>query len=184
MELSKKPAKIKKACYATIRISVCLSLVLLSAFPARAAELFVRSHPGMGTTFTIYLYATNETQASAAFDAAFEEVERLEETLSNYRDSSELSRINRLAAREAVTTDPEVFGLVQISLEYSKKTGGAFDITIGPLMKAWGFFRASGHYPSKAELETAKAKVGWQNVQLDVGHRTVHFSHKGTELDL
>src|SRR2546423_11201497 len=181
MELSKKPAKIKKACYATIRISVCVSLIL-SAFPARAAELFVRSHPGMGTTFTIYLYATNETQASAAFEAAFEEVERLEETLSNYRDSSELSRINRLAAREAVTTDPEVFGLLETSLEYSKKTGGAFDITIGPLMKAWGFFRASGHYPSKAELETAKAKVGWQNVHLNAANRTVHFTRNGVEL--
>src|SRR5437763_10052200 len=184
MELSKKPAKIKKACYATIRISVCLSLVLLSAFPARAAELFVRSHPGMGTTFTIYLYATNETQASAAFEAAFEEVERLEETLSNYRDSTELSRINRLAGWQAVTTDPEVFGLLQTSLEYSKKSGGAFDITIGPLMKAWGFFRASGHYPSPAELETARGQVGWKNIQLDAANRTVHFTRNGVELDL
>src|SRR5204862_7533577 len=55
---------------------------------------------------------------------------------------------------------------------------------IGPLMKAWGFFRASGHYPSKAELETAKAKVGWQNVHLNAANRTVHFTRNGVELDL
>src|SRR5438874_539834 len=184
MEFCKHPAKITRSCcLKPIGIRICFLAALLASLPARAAELFVRSQPAMGTTFTIYLYAANETQASAAFDVAFEEVKRLEETLSNYRDSSELSRINRLAAREAVTTDPEVFGLLETSLEYSRKTGGAFDITVGPLMKAWGFFRASGHYPSKAELETAKAKVGWQNVQLDVGHRTVHFSRKGIELD-
>jgi len=138
----------------------------------------------MGSSFTIYLYAANNEQADAVFDAAFEEIDRLEDTLSNYRDSSELSRINRLAARQAVTTDPEVFGLLKTSLDYSKKTGGAFDITVGPLMKAWGFFRASGHYPSPAELKTARAEVGWQNVQLDDTQRTVRFIKNGVELDL
>ena len=161
-----------------------LLLALLISLPASATELFVRSKPAMGTTFTVYLYAANETQASAAFEAAFDEVERLEEALSNYRDTSELSRINRLAAHQPVTTDPEVFGLLQTSLDYSRKTGGAFDITVGPLMKAWGFFRASGHYPSRAELDAAKARVGWQNVQLDETNRTVHFAKQGVELDL
>jgi len=163
---------------------VCLLAFLLISVPSSAEELFVRSKPAMGSVFTIYLYARDEAQASAAFEAAFDEVERLEEALSNYRDSSELSRINRLAGTQPVTTDPEVFGLLQTSLDYSKKTGGAFDITVGPLMKAWGFFRASGHYPSQAELENARAKIGWQNVQLDPPNRTVHFAKPGMELDL
>ena len=166
----------------------CLRLsslfALLIALPAHAAELFVRSHPAMGSSFTIYLYAKDSTQASAIFESAFEEVDRLENTLSNYRDTSELSRINRLAATEAVTTDPEVFELLQTSLDYSKKSGGAFDITVGPLIKAWGFFRSSGHYPSQTELENARAKVGWQDVQLNAADRTVHFAKQGIELDL
>lgn len=161
-----------------------LLAALLISLPCNAEELFVRSKPAMGSVFTIYLYAKDESQASAAFEAAFDEVERLEEALSNYRDSSELSRINRLADSQPVTTDPEVFGLLQTSLDYSKKTAGAFDITVGPLMKAWGFFRASGHYPSQADLENARAKTGWQHVQLDPANRTVHFANQGMELDL
>jgi FAD:protein FMN transferase len=158
--------------------------ILLISIRSDAEELFVRSKPAMGSVFTMYLYARDEAQASAAFEAAFDEVERLEEALSNYRDTSELSRINRLAGSEPVTTDPEVFGLLQTSLDYSRKTGGAFDITVGPLMKAWGFFRASGHYPSRVELENARAKIGWEFVQLDAANRTVHFSKPGMELDL
>src|SRR5215475_9016920 len=131
MRLSKPAASINKPYLTT----VWLLAFLLISLPARATELFSRSRPAMGTVFTIYLYASDSTQASAAFEAAFDEVERLEETLSNYRDSSELSRINRLAASQAVTTDAEVFDLIQTSLDYSKKTGGAFDITVGPLMK-------------------------------------------------
>ena len=63
----------------------------------------------MGTTFTIYLYSPNRIEAEADFEAAFEEIERVEEALSNYRPTSELSRINRLAGLQRVTTDPEVW---------------------------------------------------------------------------
>ena len=114
----------------------------------KCQELFVQSRNAMGTIFTIYLYANNGTRAGALFEAAFEEVERLEETLSNYRETSELSRINRLAARQAVTTDPEVFALLQACLVYSQRSNGAFDVTVGPLMRAWGFFRGKGRYPT------------------------------------
>src|SRR5262249_23316809 len=125
MRFSKPPACINKPYLTTF----WLLAFLLVSLPACATELFSRSRPAMGTVFTVYLYATDSAQASAAFEAAFEEVDRLEEALSNYRDSSELSRINRLAANQAVTTDPEVFGLLKTSLDYSRKTNGAFDIT-------------------------------------------------------
>ncbi len=163
-----------------------LAILLVVVLPARAAEpqLFSRSRPAMGTVFTIYLYASDQQQASTQFEAAFEEIERLEEALSNYRSSSELSRINRLAAHEAVTTDPEVFQLIKRSLEYSRQTDGAFDITVGPLMRAWGFFRGKGHYPTAAELAQARTSVGWKNVILDPVARTVRFTTPGVELDL
>jgi thiamine biosynthesis lipoprotein len=185
MHPAKQPANREKSRHSQhIGIRLFLLVIILTPLPSPAAELFVQSHPAMGSRFTIYLYARDSTQASAIFEAAFEEVERLEETLSNYRDTSELSRINRLAGNQAVTTDPEVFELLQTALDYSRKTGGAFDITVGPLMKAWGFFRSKGHYPSQAELDHARAEVGWQNVQLDPTHRTVRFSKNGVELDL
>jgi thiamine biosynthesis lipoprotein len=150
----------------------------------KSEALFVESRNAMGTVFSIYLYAKDGTQAGALFEAAFEEIERLEETLSNYRETSELSRINRLAARQAVTTDPEVFALLHACLAYSQRTNGAFDITVGPLMRAWGFFRDQGRYPADEELGRARESVGWQHVHLDPATRAVRFDTAGVELDL
>lgn len=149
-----------------------------------SSTLFVHSRHAMGTAFTIYLYAHDEEFAGIAFESAFEEIERIEEALSNYRASSELSRINRLAADQPVTTDPEVFGLIAASLEFSRLSEGAFDVTVGPLMRAWGFFRGDGHYPSSEQLRLACENVGWEKVLLDAATRTVRFSARGVELDL
>jgi thiamine biosynthesis lipoprotein len=147
-------------------------------------KLFEQSRQAMGTVFTIYLYAGDEEQAEALFGAGFEEIERLDHTLSNYDPQSELSRINRLAGRETVTTDPEVFALLQTCLGHSKRSGGTFDITIGPLMRAWGFFRGQGRYPAPWQLERVREKIGWQKVQMDASSRTIHFAVPGMELDL
>ncbi|MGH9529144.1 MAG: FAD:protein FMN transferase [Terriglobales bacterium] len=167
-----------------IIILACAVVLCSPLFSYAAAEqMFSQSHQAMGTVFTVYLYANDSEHASASFEMAFEEIDRLDETLSNYRTASELSQINHTAARETVTTDPEVFGLLQRSMEYSRWSNGAFDITVGPLMRAWGFFRGEGHYPSSAELAKARKSVGWKNVVLNPKLRTVRFTVPGMELD-
>src|SRR5947209_3227601 len=150
----------------------------------KSSEMFVQSRVAMGTLFSIYLYTRDAEHAQTCFEAAFEEIERLDETLSNYRPSSELSRINRLAAHQAVTTDPEVFALLETAIDYSRRSSGAFDITVGPLMRAWGFFRGEGRYPQSQELQIASEQVGFEKVHLDVPTRTVRFAVPGVELDL
>ncbi|MFL6438259.1 MAG: FAD:protein FMN transferase [Terriglobales bacterium] len=150
----------------------------------KSSEMFVQSRNAMGTVFSIYMYARDEEHAETCFEAAFEEIERLEETLSHYRPSSELSRINRLAAHHAVTTDPEVFALLETAIDYSRRSNGAFDITVGPLMRAWGFFRGEGRYPQSQELQAAREHVGFEKVHLDVPTRTLRFAVPGVELDL
>ncbi len=147
-------------------------------------QLFYESRPAMGTSFEIYLYAPNRDRASELFEAAFDEIERVEAVLSNYRSSSELSRINGVAADAPVITDREVFALLARALDYSQCTDGAFDITVGKLMKAWGFFRGAGHYPSAEELARAREQTGWQSVRLDNRTRSVYFLKRGIELDL
>ncbi|WP_255551119.1 FAD:protein FMN transferase [Granulicella sp. dw_53] len=137
----------------------------------------------MGTTYSLYLYASSATEADAESAAVFEEIDRLEQLLSNYRESSELSRINREADSSEVTTDPETFEFLQTSLEWSALSNGAFDITVGKLMKAWGFFRASGHRPTQQELTQVSNEIGWEKVQLDPQRRTVRFLSPGIELD-
>jgi thiamine biosynthesis lipoprotein len=151
---------------------------------ARVPEVpFSESRPAMGTTFEIHLYAADRGRAGELFEAAFEEVERVEAALSNYRPASELSRINAQAAGGAVVTDPEVFALVARAFEYSRLSGGAFDITVGRLMKAWGFFRGAGRFPSDEELARARAQTGWRRVALDPERRSVRFLTPGLELD-
>lgn len=147
-------------------------------------KLFEQSRNAMGTVFRICLFAEDETHALASFESAFEEIERLEETFSKFRPTSEISRINRLAGQRPVTTDGEVFGLLDKAFCYSRMTRGAFDVTVGPLMRAWGFFRAEGRLPQADELASARNKTGYERVQLDSSSRTVRFAAPEMEIDL
>jgi len=145
---------------------------------------FHQTHAAMGTEFTIDLYARNEATAEEAADAAFDEIDRLEDLLSNYKASSELSRISREAGNAPVTTDPETFQFLERSLYWSQRSGGAFDITVGPLLKAWGLFQHGGRIPSDAELTSLRSTVGWQNVRLNPADRSVAFTtHRPMDLD-
>jgi len=152
--------------------------------PSTPDSMYHLVRPAMGTTAEIYLYAANEERASEFFEAAFGEIERVEAALSTYRPASEVSRINREAGNGLVTTDPEVFELLQRALALSEKSGGAFDITVGPLVKAWGFFRETGHIPSQEELSDARTRTGWTHVALNPPTRGVRFLTSGLELDL
>jgi len=119
----------------------------------------------------------------AAVDAAFEEVRRLDEMLSNYRADSEWSEVNRHAAEKPVKVSPELFRLLSDCVAYSRESEGAFDISVGPLMKVWGFYKGSGHLPHKAEVEASLPKVGYRHIHLDAAAGTVWFDHAGVELD-
>ena len=161
-----------------------LSFVAMFApFQCTAQQLFTRVHPAMGTDYTLYIYASDTAAADREADRVFEIVDQLDALLSNYKPDSELSRINREAADHAVTTDPETFRFLQDSLAWSARSNGAFDITVGRLMKAWGFFRSTGHVPSDAQLAQVQAQTGWNRVVLDAGARTVRFTAPGVELD-
>ncbi len=157
----------------------------IASTPCSAAQdsLFHESRAAMGTTVEIFLYASTRDRALELFEVAFQEIARVEAALSTYRPTSEISRINATAAERPVVTDPEVFGLIVRSLEYSRRTGGAFDVTVGPLVKAWGFFRGKGQYPSTEALAAARATVGWRNVTVDTVRRSVRFLTPGLELD-
>jgi thiamine biosynthesis lipoprotein len=159
----------------------------LAAAPAGAQDLPVRyeaSHSAMGTVFTVVAYGRDARFLAEVTNEAFEEIDRLDAQMSNYRPESELAGINRLAARQAVVVEPRLFQLIRDSLRSSDETGGAFDITVGPLMKAWGFFRGQGRLPSPSELRQVLKRVGSRRVKLDQARRTISFAAEGMELDL
>jgi len=141
------------------------------------------SADAMGATYTVEIYGYDRDKMEAAANAALDETRRLDEMLSNYRPESEWSVVNRLASTRPVETSPELFRLLAACLEYSRESEGAFDITVGPLMKVWGFYKDSGHLPHRAEVSAALAKVGYRHVHLDEGAHTVQFDRAGVELD-
>jgi FAD:protein FMN transferase len=137
----------------------------------------------MGSTYTIALYGYDEDQMEAAVEAAFNEVRRLDRMMSNYRPDSELTEVNRNAAERPVKVTPEFFELLAKCTEYSRESEGAFDITVGPLMRVWGFYKGTGKLPAKDQVAPALKKIGYKNIILDRDSRTVRFAQPGVELD-
>jgi FAD:protein FMN transferase len=153
--------------------------------PRQPADLLKleRDEEVMGSSFSIVLYGREQASLESAADAAFREVHRLDELLSNYKPASEWSAMNREAGRHAVRVSDELFALLSRCLEYSRQSDGAFDITVGPLVKTWGFYRGEGSLPRPADVRAALGRVGYRNVRLDPALRTVRFTRSGVELD-
>jgi FAD:protein FMN transferase len=137
----------------------------------------------MGGTFTVTAYGKNRTQLEAGVGAALEEALRLDGMLSNYKPTSEWSKVNREAGIAPVPVSDELFNLLEACLQYSRQSEGTFDITVGPLMRRWGFFKGSGRFPHRSEIRTAMSAVGYQKIILDAKAKTVKFAHPKTEID-
>jgi FAD:protein FMN transferase len=137
----------------------------------------------MGTVFTVEMYGPDRVQLTRAGDRALDEASRIDHLLSNYLPDSELSHVNRDAARAPVKVSQELFDLLTTCVVVSRESEGTFDITVGPLMKVWGFFKDSGHLPSAQAVRDSLRKVGYQNIELNRANRSVHFKQAGVELD-
>lgn len=138
----------------------------------------------MATRFELVLHGENPVALRAAGEEALGEVERLEARLSLFRPGSEIARLNARAAHEPVRVTPATFALLQQAQELHAETGGAFDITIAPLVRCWGFMGGSGRVPTAEELGEARSKVGMNLVHLNPRDFTVRFEREGMMLDL
>jgi thiamine biosynthesis lipoprotein len=176
-----------KAIGSALSASLLLSAAL-SAGPPAASRTRLFRHEGtrlsMACAYTIVAYGPDAQALPAAIEAALDEVDRIDRLMSHYRPESPLSRLNREAAEGSLTVDPELFDFVAECMKYSRESGGAFDITVGPLMKAWGFFRGEGRLPGAAELKELLGKIGYRHVVLSAPERTIRFDRPGVELDL
>ena len=164
-----------------------LAILLIGAlWSSHAAGDLLRvelSDEAMGSTFAIVLYGSERKALETAADAAFDEAHRLDRLLSNYRPDSEWSVMNRTAADRPVKLSAELFQLLSDCLHYSRHSDGAFDITVGPLMKVWGFYKGEGALPRPADVSDALTRVGYRHVRLDARARTIRFDRRGVELD-
>jgi FAD:protein FMN transferase len=162
-----------------------LVLLFVAAACAQEQELLrlEKSADAMGSTYSIAVYGSERVRMEAAVDAAFDEVRRLDQMLSNYKSDSEWSEINRHAAEKPMHVTDEMFRLLADCVAYSRASEGAFDISVGPLMKVWGFYKGTGHLPHRADVSAAMNKVGYRHIHLDSANQSVWFDRPGVELD-
>lgn len=151
---------------------------------AADAYLMQISRRAMATDFEIYLRAGPQGRATEAALRALDLVEELEAQMTVYRPHSEILEINRRAADGPVTVEGRLFGLLQLAVQLAQETGGAFDLTAGPLSKTWGFYRRDGRLPDPESLQQALSRVGYQWLELDDTRHTLQLRKRGVEIDL
>lgn len=171
------------AAFGFVTIAVWSVMMAVIAAPRQLIR-YEDSRVSMACTYSIVVYGEERNSLRQAVDAAFDEVDRIDRLMSHYKPDSPLSQLNREAAKKPVKVEPELFDFIVECLRYSRASDGAFDITVGPLMKAWGFFRGEGRMPSEQELSKARRSVGYRHVISDEKERTVFFDQPGVELDL
>lgn len=138
----------------------------------------------MGLPFRIVLYAARKAEANAAASAAFARVAELNHIFSDYEDDSELSLLSRSAGSgRAEPLSDELWRLLNIAQAMSRRSEGAFDITVGPLVQVWRRARRQRELPTPEVIAEAKARVGWQKIVLDSKARTAKLSVPGMRLD-
>ncbi len=167
----------------TSRAAVGLTFCLVASTTLAEVQRYEYTADAMGAVFSLVLYSDNRSRADAASTAAFEELRRLERMLSNYRSDSGWSEVNREAAARPVQVSPDLFDLLWACRSFSRASEGAFDITVGPLMKLWGFYSGSGRIAGDAEIRATLEHVGYSHVVLDPANRAVRFARVGIELD-
>jgi len=146
------------------------------------SKIFRQSRLIMGTSVEITISQTNPQTAEEAMEAAFREIERIDFLMSHYRQDSEVSQISRHAGQKTVQVSPETWEVIERALLFSRLSGGAFDITIGPVFRLWDF--REGKVPDEKALRERLAKVDYRRVRTDPARFSVFLQDPGMELDL
>lgn len=171
------------------RYAVAACLILLVAAPDNLAhELdvirFEFSQAHMGTRFRVVLYAPDAGTAERASKAAFDRVAHLDDSMSDYRETSELMSLCRRAGGPAVKVSDDLFRVLAASQQLAARSGGAFDVTTGPVVRLWRRARRTQVMPDPARLAEAQALTGYTKMHLDARARTVRLERPGMLLDL
>ncbi len=138
----------------------------------------------MGTVLEITVAAADPASARAAIERAFAEAARLEPLLSNWDPEGALARFDAAAGRGPQRVDPELARVLAASLALTRRTQGAFDVTVGPLVRLWRTAAERGRLPSRAERARARARVGAEGLRVDVEAGTAELVHAGASVEL
>lgn len=170
------------------RMTAGVAAVAMPSWPAKAA-LFGRDEVAverwswaMGQPVHLQLYAGSEAAGYEAARAALAELRRVERALSRFDDASELSALNRRAGRGSVAVGSDLAAVLATAERFRRHTGGAFDVAVEPLMRAWGFHASRTAPPTAQELGEARAAVRAAHIRL--AHGRAALSSSSTQVDL
>jgi thiamine biosynthesis lipoprotein len=150
-----------------------------------AMQRYELAQPHMGTQFGIALYAPDEATARRAFEAAFARIGELDDRLSDYDATSELSQLSKSSPTTApVAVSDDLWNVLSISQDLARRSGGAFDVTVGPLTQLWRRVRRQRALPDQERLKAALAAVGYRHLKVHETDRTVELRQANMRLDL
>lgn len=161
----------------------CAAVWILGALPLQAAKV-ARMQIVMGTTLEIEVESKKEATAQQAIESAFSEVKKWDDWLSNYKEDSQISKINRDGFRNEIFVDTELLEFLSRSKQFGEMTSGAFDITVEPLTRLWKLReRKLSEIPDQTAIDRAREKVNYKNLKISTSAQTVQYAVEGMGID-
>lgn len=161
-----------------------LLLILLATSLSFGQIVHKKKLSMLGSPFEITVVAKDTVEGNYFVDLAVAEVKRIENQISDWIPTTQISEINRNAGKKAIKVDDEVFELVQRAIKISKLTNGAFDISYASMDKIWKFDGSMKEMPSTEAIKKSVEKIGYQNIILDDKEKTIFLKLEGMKLGL
>ncbi|MEO9944196.1 FAD:protein FMN transferase [Paraglaciecola sp.] len=159
-----------------------LFLLLITVPVSIQAKWFESKQGIMGTNIQVELWSESAVTGEAAIEAIMSEMHRIDQLMSPYKPSSELSKLNAKAAIEPVTVSKELFDLISLAIELSKETQGAFDITFASV----GFLYDYREHkkPKQNNINELLPAIDYRHIKLEEGNHSIFFGHENVKIDL
>ena len=163
---------------------IAFLLFLVNYSVAFSQQIFKKEQSLLGSPFEITVVATDSVQAKLYTDLAILEVKRIENLVSDWIPTTQISQVNQNAGIKPIKVDQEVFDLVERAIKISKLTSGAFDISYASMDKIWKFDGSMKQMPTEEAIKKSVEKVGYQNIILNPKDKTIFLKNKGMKLGL
>jgi FAD:protein FMN transferase len=165
-----------------LNLGALIVLSFLNACTSSTERIFKETRNSMYTVVSLTVVSRTEDQAKKVINDSFTELDRVASLLNFYSESSEISLINRQAGEKPAKVSKDTLDIIEKAIYVSEVTEGAFDITVGPLVKLWDL--KNEVIPDKMEVETKRQIVGYKNIAVDRTASTVFIKLKGAQIDL
>ncbi|MER3523475.1 MAG: hypothetical protein C4326_05245 [Ignavibacteria bacterium] len=166
------------------KIGILITVVLLCSCERPSLRRIVRQTTAMDTYLSVTVYDENigTEQGNAIIDSVFAEVGRIEQLMTDYADTSDVGRVNLAAGKESVSVSQELVHLLTLANHYSASSNGSFDVTVGPIVRAWDFLGVEHEVPTRSRIRLLRRLVDYRNIVLDSAR--VFLRQRGMRLDL